>query len=165
MGPLGAFELQKSIRVAHKIIFLVTKATSKTQIIMNAQPTKKKVQWYPTYTAKRIGIPDDDEKKNIWYQKQDFKQFREDCERIMGLVREVGAKTVEMSNTCSCKGLEHLFSKKRAQLRLDRRRQAWDAVLEEQEEQRRRPISRSDIIAERYGQISLYCQINANKLA
>lgn len=66
---------------------------------------------------------------NLWYSKEDIAAFRADCDRS-GLLARVG---FDVHGIASCSwGIEHTCCDEVARQRMNRRQEAWEAVIDEQ---------------------------------
>jgi heterodisulfide reductase subunit B len=84
--------------------------------------TNKAVRWYPRCKVRFIGIPDEEEKINAWYQQDDIQSFKREC--IKQLVNKHGRESMETMDKVSCLGLEQSLSKRRNLERQKGRQQA-----------------------------------------
>jgi copper oxidase (laccase) domain-containing protein len=124
--------------------------------------TKKAVRWYPRCNVRFIGIPDEEEKMNTWYQQDDILSFKEELGCIKQLVNKHGIESVEAMDKVSCRGLEQFFSGRRNLERQKKRQQALGIVLATQRSQRHSGFNKPEDIAEYYRIISTQCQLEAN---
>jgi hypothetical protein len=98
--------------------------------------TNKTVQWNTKCKLRFVDMIAKEHIHNIWYNQDDFQSFREERIIAMRLVKIFGGiEAVEKTGTFSCRGMERVVSKKRAQEVQDFRRQAWDSVMDEQSDQ------------------------------
>jgi hypothetical protein len=98
----------------------------------------KAVRFAPSCTL-RLFTARTGRKDTLWYNPSDYSAFREECKTVVKLVRLAGVKAVEETGKHTCRGLEHMYSKKLA----------WDVVVEEKLDQRMHLSSASpDFIAE-----------------
>jgi hypothetical protein len=124
----------------------------------------KAVHFAQSCTLRFFTAPTRRTKDTLWYNPSDYSAFREECKTVLKLVRLAGVKAVEETGKYTCRGLEHMYSKKLAYLRVDRRNEAWDAV----ELAQRLSVSSGaspDFIAELCHGISKQCHVDAHKRA
>jgi hypothetical protein len=103
--------------------------------------------------------------KKTWYQANDFQSFQEEWKIVKKLVNKLGETAVENTGATTCRGLEHLLSKKRFSERLGRQRLALELVLNVQRKQYLQGTRRQEIIAYQYRNVSTYCTAAAHKRA
>lgn len=99
----------------------------------------------------------------LWYNKADLRRFREECE----IAKIFSRKELGTNYTCHW-GLEHVINEDNAIKRDNRRREAMDAVLDEQQAQREddEDLDHSqEFMAELYAEISRVSHRHAQDLA
>jgi hypothetical protein len=144
---------------------------------MTDATTTKSVRWssktsFCVFDTDIHKTNNNDDANYIWYNKMDLMRFREDCE----MAKIVFARTKPQglsSSTCvgndTCGrwswGLEHILCKDQAAIRCNRKREALDAVIEEQQAQREEDEFSPDFIAELYQDITSHSQRDAHELA
>jgi hypothetical protein len=109
-----------------------------------------------------INKANNDDAKYRWYNKNDLMRFREDYEIAKILARTKGLSTVNY--TCLW-GLEHIICEERAAIRCNRKHEALEAVIEEQQAQREEDELSPEFIAELYQDITSQSQKEAHELA
>jgi hypothetical protein len=126
----------------------------------NSNKAKKSVKWASTCSLRLFRMPSDQQQFDAWYQPNDYTSFKNNCKSIARLAQEIGTESVENQLNDSCRGLEHLVSKRRAEVRFCRRYVVWDVVLDEQDSQ-----SAPETIAKKYSEVSAESQVDAQQQA
>ena len=122
----------------------------------------KSVRWASTPCTLHVFEQLTDNPKETWYLKKDLATFREQCEITRILARKgFGAS----SKFTSCWGLEHTICEELSQNRSNRKQEALDTVIEEQQGQREDGVFMPDFIADIYQDITKLSQMEAHQLA
>jgi hypothetical protein len=124
----------------------------------------KSVHWLQEkWKVRFMHIPDEEEKKRVWYQASDFRKFREERVLMVKLVQAIGVDAVEQIEDLTLRGLEPFLLRKKL---VQRRQEAWDAVFDEQNHQEvALEINRPQLISKQYRTVSLYSQMDAHARA
>jgi hypothetical protein len=132
------------------------------------QMTKKSVHWKSTCTQIHIEHHNDmseSEVRSTWYNKEEYKAFKEDCKDTAKLAQRGKKLQLTPSSCFFCtRGLEPIISSRRGCLRRTGREQAWDNVLFEQCLQREAGCCSPRLIAKEYQRVSEFCQREASLL-
>ena len=92
-----------------------------------------------------------------WYGADDVQSFRDERKTAIKLSREYGAKEIELSGLATCRGIEHLDSKKSFDERHQRTQLAVQVVLDASIQYRRLTRERRDkVIAIQYASVCLH---------
>lgn len=119
------------------------------------------VRWDSTPPALYVIRSGSERTEDMWYQKEDLESFMEQCE-----VSRVSANKLFPAGECvSFWGLEHTICEKLQQNRSNRKREAFDVVMDEQENQREDGECLPDYIAEIYKDITRISQLEAHEQA
>ena len=92
----------------------------------------KYVRWASTPCTLHVFEPLSENPKETWYLRKDLATFREQCE----ITRILARKGFGASKFTSCWGLEHTICEELSQSRSNRKQEALDTVIEEQQGQR-----------------------------
>jgi hypothetical protein len=120
------------------------------------------VRWSPDATLRVFEEAQDLTNCDKWYSREDFKTFSADCRTTISFARKGMAS---MGAEVCTRGLEHMISVERYQLRKFRRFHAVEAVWNEQVCQFYSGVSSTDSIAEVYRSVAISCQIEAHRRA
>jgi uncharacterized protein with WD repeat len=146
------------------------------EIRMTDATTTKLVRWSSKTSFcvldTKIHKANNDDASYIWYNKSDLMRFREDCEMakiVFARTKQgLSSSSTVVNDTCgrwSAWGLEHILCKERADIRCNRKREASDAVIEEQQAQREEDEFSPEFIAELYQDVTSHSQRDAHELA
>jgi hypothetical protein len=95
-----------------------------------------------------------------------YHSFKEERKVVSRLARAIVRKYEEKTDYVSCRGVEcTMLTKKRTMARIERQRQALDAVLDEQLKQWEKGTNSSEVIALHYQRVTRPCQEYSHKLA
>jgi hypothetical protein len=121
---------------------------------------EKSVRFAPSITGRcieHIGDMSKEEISSIWYSGEEYRAIKAEWKYAVDLVKKGGVSSLE-SSSFSTRGLERLLCPVYAALRRTRRQNAWNIVLDEQDDQNRRGHHYSpEFIAELYQEISARC--------
>lgn len=121
----------------------------------------KCVRWASTPCTLHVFEPLSDNPKETWYLRKDLATFREQCE----ITRILARKGFGASNFTSCWGLEHTICEELSQNRSNRKQEALDTVIEEQQGQREDGVFMPEFIADIYQDITKLSQMEAHQQA
>jgi hypothetical protein len=127
---------------------------------INNNEAKKSVQWASSCSLRLFKMRSEHNQFDAWYQPNNYKSFKENCRTIARLAQRIGSESVENQMNDSCRGLEHLVSKRRAAVRVYRRNIVWDVVFDEQDSQ-----SAPETIAKKCSEVSAESQVDAQQQA
>ena len=103
--------------------------------------TRKSVSWAPSvfaYNITHIDDMSDEHIKTIWYERKDYRAFKNNCRESAILAfresRLLDSGSPMTASFC-VRGLEHIADKQVGNLRRLRKRCVWNIVLDEQENQ------------------------------
>ena len=101
------------------------------------------------------------ETSEVWYSRKDIAGFQQSCE----VSRKMARKGINIPTLASSWGLEHAFCDELHRERKNRRQEAWDAVLEEQDYQLEYDDFSTERLAESYQDIARESQLQAHRQA
>jgi hypothetical protein len=88
----------------------------------------KAVRFAPSCTLRLFTAPTARIRDTLWYNPSDYSAFREECKTVLKLGRLAGVKAVDETGKYTCRGLEHMYSRKLAYLREVRRQEALQTL-------------------------------------
>lgn len=131
--------------------------------------TKKSVSFASKKTGIRIQHHKDmtkEQKSAIWYDVGEFSVFKKECRETILIYQKLVEGGFPVSSTTRSRheerGLEHVIYKSARFNRYDRRRQALELVLAEQNEQIENGVCDQESISALYNEISASCQEEAH---
>ena len=129
------------------------------------QPQKKRVHFNRRAKVYNVDVPDQEEKRERWYVREDFARMKEERQKMFGLVNHYGTKLVEKIGKATLRGMEHVFDTKRAFEVEDQRINSTEAVFDEQERQREEGLNDPEILSQIYHRVTFKSHISAHARA
>ena len=131
----------------------------------NAKKITKRVQWKQSCKLRYFEMPTIEDINNSWYDEDDYSNFKAERKMARELVTELGEEAIEDFGRVTCRGIEHILSKPRADEIETNRTEGLKAVCVLQRQLRLHALEDPKMIAEAYSEVSRRAHIAAHTRA